>query len=77
MGLVEPVTADALFHHLVSQCREVRYTRETIEAALLDLASSLVGALKMVKTRFALMMPIETLEKRFNSLGSWCADRTN
>lgn len=69
MGLVEPVTANDLFHHLVSQFREVRYTRETIEAALLLLASPLVGALTKEKAGYLLTMPLETLERRFTALG--------
>ena len=69
MGLVGPVTADALFHHLVSQFREVRYSHETIEATLLVLASPLVGALSKEKAGYSLTMPLQTLEKRFMVLG--------
>ena len=68
-GLVEPVTADALFHQLFAHFKGVRYTRETIEATLLVLASPLVGALAKEKAGYSLTMPLETLERRFTALG--------
>ncbi|MBM3271371.1 MAG: hypothetical protein FJZ01_27360 [Candidatus Sericytochromatia bacterium] len=72
LGIVEPVTADSLFHNLLSHFNEVRYKKEDIEAALVLLSSPLVKALEKTTVGYSLVMPLETLSRKFASLGKRC-----